>query len=177
MPPSCTVVNVTSDTSADGPTLSHLWGVFGDCRKRAVRSGAARIDVTDNDGGRVGAATTTRGCGGRRPPLAGRERTWIWTPSQEKHHRRQSSLSNEGGESGTGASRLARDHEDILARYERGELSSVKAAAREANIVKASFDRTKRLLEKHANSFTAPQKAELQEILGKVEHGRRPLSR
>jgi len=53
----------------------------------------------------------------------------------------------------------------------------VKAAAREANIVKASFDRTKRLLEKHANSFTAPQKAELQEILGKVEHGRRPLSR
>jgi hypothetical protein len=55
----------------------------------------------------------------------------------------------------------------------------VKAAAREAGTVKAlsPFDRTKRLLEKHASSFTASQKAELQGILGKVEHGRRHLGR
>jgi hypothetical protein len=55
----------------------------------------------------------------------------------------------------------------------------VKATAPEAGIVKASspFDRTKRLLEKHASSFTASQKGELQEMLGKVEHGRLPLSR
>jgi hypothetical protein len=129
---------------------------------------AARFDVTVNDGGRVGAATTTRGCGGRRPPLARRQRTWIWTPSQGKHHR-QSSLSDKGGDGRNSAAyllrRLARDHEDILARYERGEFPSVKAAAREAGIVKASFDRTKRLLEKHASSFTASQKAELREML------------
>jgi hypothetical protein len=128
---------------------------------------AARFDVTFNDGGRVGAAKTTRGCGGRRPPLARRQRTWIWTPSQGKHHR-QSSLSDKGGDGGTSAAyllrRLARDHEDIVARYERGEFPSVKAAAREAGIVKA-FDRTKRLLEKHASSFTASQKAELREML------------
>jgi hypothetical protein len=49
----------------------------------------------------------------------------------------------------------------------------VKAAARQAGIVKASFDQTKRLLEKHASSFTASQKAELREMLvGQVEHGR-----
>jgi len=48
----------------------------------------------------------------------------------------------------------------------------VKAAAREACIVKA-FDRTKRLLEKHASFFTASQKAELWEMLvAKVEHDR-----
>ena len=41
----------------------------------------------------------------------------------------------------------------------------MKAAARQASIVKASFDRTKRLLEKHASSFTASQKAELREML------------
>ena len=44
----------------------------------------------------------------------------------------------------------------------------MKAAARQASIVKASFDRTKRLLEKHASSFTASQKAELREMLGKL---------
>jgi len=36
-------------------------------------------------------------------------------------------------------------------------------------MVKATFDRTKRLLEKHASSFTASEKAELREILGKAE--------
>jgi hypothetical protein len=77
-----------------------------------------------NEGERMGA--TTR-----------RQRTWIWTPSQQKHHR------------------------------QRGEFSSVKAIAPQAGIVKASFDRTKRLLEKHASSFTASQKAELREMLGK----------
>ena len=165
MQPSSAVVNVTSDTSADGSTLSNL-GVFSDCRRASRLLWAARIDVTVNDGGRVGAATPTRGCGGRRPPLARRQRTWIWTPSQGKHHP-QPSLSDKGGGGGTRASRLARDHEDILARNERGELPSVKAAAREAGIVKAFFDRTKRLLEKHANLFTVSQKAELREMLGK----------
>jgi hypothetical protein len=110
---------------------------------------AARFDVTVNDGGSMGAATMKRGFGGWRPPPARRQRTWIWTPSQGKHHR-QSSLSDKGGDGGTSAAylrpRLARDHEDILARYERGEFPSVKAAARQAGIVKASFDRTKRLL-------------------------------
>jgi hypothetical protein len=48
----------------------------------------------------------------------------------------------------------------------------VKAAARQAGIVKASFDWTKRLLEKHASSFTASQKAELREVLGTCEHNR-----
>jgi hypothetical protein len=49
----------------------------------------------------------------------------------------------------------------------------VKAAAREAGIVKAPspFHRTKRLLQKHASSFTASQKAELRKMLGTVEHG------
>ena len=48
----------------------------------------------------------------------------------------------------------------------------MKAAARQASIVTASFDRTKRLLEKHASSFTESQKAELREVLGTGEHGR-----
>src|SRR5262249_25104252 len=74
-------------------------------------------------------------------------------------------LSDKGGDGGTRASRLARDHEGILASNEMGELPSVNAAA---GIVKAPhFDRMKRLLEKHASSFTASQKAELREMLGK----------
>src|SRR5215831_18093522 len=104
-------------------------------------SAGGLLSVTVDDGGRMGA--TTR-----------RQRTWIWTPSQGKHQR-QSSLSDKGG--------------NRLVRYERGELPSVKAAAREAGMVKATFDRTKRLLEKHASSFTASEKAELREILGKAE--------
>jgi hypothetical protein len=166
----CAVVNVTADTSADGnPNSPQLWAPSATVMPpwRAVGSGRLALMSLVNDGGRVGAAKTTRGCGGRRPPLARRQRTWIWTPSQGKHHR-QSSLSDKGGDGGTSAAYLLRrldpDHEDILARYERREFPSVKAAAREAGIAKA-FDRTKRLLEKHASSFTASQKAELREML------------
>jgi hypothetical protein len=93
-------------------------------------------------------------------------------------------LSEKGGEGGTSADyplRLARDHhEDVLARCERGEFPSVKAAAHEARVGKAPspFAETKRLLEKHVSSFTASQKAELLEMLvGEVEPRPRPLSR
>jgi hypothetical protein len=57
--------------------------------------------------------------------------------------------------------RLARDHPEILDRYEAGEFPSVRAAAREAGIVKdiSPFEQVRRLLEKHAGSFTASQKA------------------
>jgi hypothetical protein len=145
MRPSFVMVNVAGDTSAEGPTLSETLGALNDCRASVASEPSATGRLasisTVNDGGSMGAATTARGFGGRRPPPARRQRTWIWTPSQGKHH------------------------------HQTGEFPSVKAAARQASIVTASFDRTKRLLEKHASSFTAFQKAELREMLGKVEHG------
>jgi hypothetical protein len=125
-------------------------GILADCRRASRPLWAARFDVTVNDGGSMGAATTTKGLGRRRPPPTRHQRTWIWTPSQGKHHGQPSLSGGDGGTSAVG--------------YQSGELPSVKAAAREAGIFKA-FDRTKRLLEKHASSFTASQKAELQKIL------------
>jgi len=58
MRPACSLVNVASDTSADGPTLSQLWVSSATVGEASRPLWAARIDVTVNDGGRVGAATT-----------------------------------------------------------------------------------------------------------------------
>jgi hypothetical protein len=50
--------------------------------------------------------------------------------------------------------RLARDHEDILARYERGEFKSVRAAAIAAGIIKkpTPFEQVRKLLSKMDDS-------------------------
>jgi hypothetical protein len=59
--------------------------------------------------------------------------------------------------------RLARDHADILARYETGEFPSVRAAAREAGIVKDAkpFDQIKKLLPK----LTDAERRQLKDLL------------
>jgi hypothetical protein len=62
---------------------------------------------------------------------------------------------------------LARDYPKILEAYERGEFPSVRAAAREAGIVKDAkpFDQIRKLLEKHASSLTPSERRALEDML------------
>jgi hypothetical protein len=75
---------------------------------------------------------------------------------------------------GTGAAyllrRLARDHPEILAQYERGEFKSVREAAKKAEIIKAKstptpFQTCERLIPK----LTADERAILKEIINRQD--------
>jgi hypothetical protein len=76
-------------------------------------------------------------------------------------------LSENGHDGGTSAQRLlrkmAREHPDVLDRYKAGEFKSVRAAAKEAGIVKdvKPFDQIKKLLPK----LTATERRKLKELL------------
>lgn len=105
--------------------------------------------------------------------MAENARAQVETKPQGKKHDVSSLSYNDDGDDdgalrqGTGSAyllrRLARDHEDILSRYEAGEFQSVRAAAREAGIVKdvKPFDQIKKLLPK----LTPTEKRKLKELL------------
>jgi hypothetical protein len=63
--------------------------------------------------------------------------------------------------------RLARDHVEVLERYERGEFPSVRAAAIEAGVIRnlTIFERIRDALAKHKSEFNAEELTELRSLL------------